>query len=234
MKLRPQRGIGVLPRDPDTYGRSVLGRGLEVWRPAGECRLLIHAGIHGEEPETTVSLSRALRALADPSPHCAVVLAANPDGLARGTRGNANGVDLNRNFPTRDWSPEPVLHRSTLDAPRAVELSPGDRPGSEPETRALVELIEDLDPDAVIALHAPLACVEDPEKGALATWIAERTGLPLVASVGYATPGSLGTWGIEHGLPVVTYELEMAGVDDHVARHVPVLVQLIAGEAPWP
>ena len=102
MNLRPRQMIGTIPWDPDIYGRSQLGNELEFWRPQGTCKLLVFAGIHGEEPETTFALSRALRQLSELSPHCAVVLAANPDGLSRGTRGNARGVDLNRNFPTVD------------------------------------------------------------------------------------------------------------------------------------
>ena len=233
MKLRERKDIGTIARTPDTYGRSVLGVPLEVWRPAGACKLLIHAGIHGEEGETTVALSRALRTLAEPSPHCAVVLAANPDGLARGTRGNARGVDLNRNFPTADWGPDPVMHRSTLDAARDVVLSPGSAPGSEPEVAALVGLIEELGPASVVALHAPLACIDDAKRGQLAAWIAERTGLPLVADVGYPTPGSFGTWGGERGVGVVTYEFEMTDKDALVRAHVPVLVDLLAGVDPW-
>jgi protein MpaA len=233
MKLRPSSDIGTFLRSPDPYGESVLGRPLEVWRPSGECRLLIHAGIHGEEGETTLALSQALRTLADPSPHCAVVVAANPDGLARGTRGNAHGVDLNRNFPTADWRPDPVKHRSTLDAPREVALSPGSGPGSEPETQALIRLIDDLQPRAVVALHAPLACIDDAGEGPLARWIAEATGLPLVGDVGYPTPGSFGTWGGERGLPVVTYEFEMIDKDTLMKTHVPVLTELLAGVDPW-
>lgn len=233
MRLRAPSEIGTLPRGPETYGHSVLGRPLEVWKPAGACKLLIHAGIHGEEGETTVALSRALRALSEPSPHCAVVLAANPDGLVRGTRGNANGVDLNRNFPTRDWSAEPVMHRPTLDAPREVALGTGSGPGSEPETRALIGLIDALAPDAVMALHAPLACIDDAARSPLAGWISERTGLPLVADVGYPTPGSFGTWGGERRLTVVTYEFAMTGIDDVVRDHVPVLTELLTGVAPW-
>lgn len=233
MRLRPQREIGVLRVEPDEYGRSVLGLPLEVWRPAGACKLLIHAGIHGEEGETTVALSRALRNLTERSPHCAVVLAANPDGLVRGTRGNANGVDLNRNFPTSDWAAGDVMHRSTLESPREVVLGTGSGPGSEPETRALIELIEELEPEAVVALHAPLACVDDARQGPLAAWIAERTGLPLVADVGYPTPGSFGTWGGERGLPVVTYEFEMVGKDPIVRGHVPLLTELLQGVEPW-
>lgn len=233
MTLRAPGDIGTLALTPDTYGRSVLGLPLEVWRPAGACKLLIHAGIHGEEGETTVALSRALRNLTEPSPHCAVVLAANPDGLVRGTRGNANGVDLNRNFPTEDWSPDAVFHRSTLDAPREVALSSGSAPGSEPETQALVRLIRELKPTTVVALHAPLACIDDAKQGELAAWIAEKTGLPLVADVGYPTPGSFGTWGGENGVGVVTYEFEMTGTDDIVRDHVPLLTELLLGVEPW-
>jgi protein MpaA len=233
MKLRSRRDIGTLIWDPGHYGRSHLGLPLEVWRPSGSCRFLIHAGIHGEEGETTVALSRALRLLSEPSPHCAVVLAANPDGLIRGTRGNARGVDLNRNFPTRDWRPDPVMHRSTLDDPRDVVLSPGSHPGSEVETTSLIRLVEELEPETVIALHAPLACIDDDRSGPLAQWLAERTGLPLVQDVGYPTPGSFGTWGGEQGIGVVTYEFPLASNDVLVRDHVPVLAELLAGEASW-
>ena len=136
-------------------------------------------------------------------------------------------MELNRNFPTRDWRSDPVLHRSTLDAPRDVALSPGDAPASEPETRALIQLIQDLEPEAVVALHAPLACIDDPNDSDLGRWLAERTGLPLVPDVGYPTPGSFGTWGAERGLPVVTYEFGLTTPDDAVREHVPVLVELL-------
>jgi protein MpaA len=227
MTLRPRQQWGTIPWKPDVYGRTHLGAPLEVWRPSGRCTLLLFAGIHGEEPETTFALSRALRQLAEPSPHCAVVLAANPDGLIRGTRGNAHGVELNRNFPTSDWQPNPVPHRSTLDDPRDVLLSPGATPGSEPETQALIRLIEELKPGAVISIHAPLACIDDANASPLGRWLADRTGLPFVQDVGYPTPGSFGTWGKEHGVPVITYEFAMTNTDAIVREQVPVLVELL-------
>lgn len=227
MKLRSRPEWGTFLWQPETYGRSYLGLPLEIWKPSGACELLIFAGIHGEEPETTYALSRALRQLTQKSPHCAVVLAANPDGLMRGTRGNARGVDLNRNFPTRDWRPGTVTHRSTLEDPSDVLLGTGTSAGSEPETQALIALIGTLKPKAVIAIHAPLACIDDANGSALGARLAQRTGLPFVRDVGYATPGSFGTWGGEQQLPVITYEFALASTEQNMRDHTPVLVELL-------
>lgn len=232
MRLRPRPQWGTIPWPPDTYGRSHLGLPLELWRPRGRCELLVFAAIHGEEPETTYALSRALRQLAGPPERCAVVLAANPDGLLRGTRCNARGVDLNRNFPSRNWRPDPVTCRSTIEDPSDVVLSPGTEAGSEPETRALLALVAELRPDAVVALHAPLACIDDAGSTALGRRLAERTGMPLVTDVGYPTPGSFGSWGMENGVPVVTYEFPLAATEVLMRDHVPVLVELLTGALP--
>jgi protein MpaA len=90
-----------------------------------------------------------------------------------------------------------------------------------------VSLIEELQPNAVIALHAPLACIDEARESPLGTWLAERTGLPLVRGVGYPTPGSFGSWGAEQGIAVVTYEFPLASADELVREHVPVLVELL-------
>jgi protein MpaA len=192
----------------------------------------VFAGIHGEEAETTYALSRALRQLAESPEHCAVVLAANPDGLIRGTRVNARGVDLNRNFPARNWSPAPVTHRSTMEDASDVVGSPGTRAASEPEVQALLALIDELEPLTVVALHAPLACIDDPGETPLGRWLANRTGMPLVRDVGYPTPGSLGSWGKDHGLRIVTYELPLAATEVLMREHVPVLVELLLHAGP--
>lgn len=229
---RPRAQRGILRGAPERFGRSVLGAPLELWpcrRPGAG--ILVVGGVHGEEGEGVTLLSSALRALPEGALRCDVVLALNPDGLARGTRGNANGVDLNRNLPAANWSPDPVCHRQTLEEPRDVVLGPGTHAGSEPETAAFLALVERLAPRLIVSVHAPLACVDDPADTALGQWLAARTELELVADVGYPTPGSLGSWGADQSIPIVTWELEREASEVLVRRHLETTLALLAGEA---
>jgi protein MpaA len=190
------------------YGVSVLGTPLRFVPCAGKCRLLVVAGIHGEESETTFLLSRVLRLFERPFETVAFVLCANPDGMTLGTRANANGVELNRNFPTSNWSGETVYARSILEAPRDTAYSTGTAPGSEPETTSLIRLIGDLSPEVLLSMHAPMACVDAPECTSLVGSLCEAFNLPWRTDIGYPTPGSLGTWCKEQKSPgCITLEL---------------------------
>lgn len=218
MFLSPDsRGIVRLPSLE--YGRSVLGAPLLYYPCKSECKLLVMAGIHGEEPETTFLLSRVLRAFEEPFETIAFVLCANPDGVALGTRGNANGVDLNRNFRTQNFSTEKVGSRSILEAPRDTLLSPGSFAGSEPETQALVALIEKLKPAGVLAMHAPMGCVDAPQKTSLVEGVMDTFNLPWLPDIGYKTPGSFGTWCGERGLECVTLELPRMSLEQLFDRY---------------
>src|SRR5437870_5191789 len=153
-RLVERHDRGVLRHASSVYGTSVDGIPLTVYLPdSSGADLVILASIHGDEDETTVVVSEALRCLPTGELQAAVILCGNPDGLLRGTRGNARGVDLNRNFPTSNWSPEPVCYKSRASDPRDIALSPGGAPASEPETRALLALLEKLEPRAVVSLH---------------------------------------------------------------------------------
>jgi protein MpaA len=226
-QLVERRNRGVIRHASAVYGTSLEGIPLTVYGP--DAPLVILASIHGDEAETTVVVSDALRSVPAGDLRAAVILCGNPDGMVRGTRGNARGVDLNRNFPTSNWRPEPVHHKTRATDARDIELSPGAQPGSEPETRALISLLERLQPRAVVTLHAALACIDDATGSYLARQLAERCALPLETDIGYSTPGSMGTWAGERGLTLVTWELEAASPYDLKDRHVPILIDLMTG-----
>ena len=231
MPLRPLSERGNHEHLSVTYGRSVHDQPLEVWMPKGKARILIMAGQHGEEPETTVVLSRALRSLTHPSVDCAVILNANPDGIKHGTRGNANGVDLNRNFPSSNWSDHHTTYRWDLDTPEErVELSSGSHPASEPETQHLLTLVNDLEPELMIALHAPLACIDDPRLSEQGRILSERSGLELTDDIGYPTPGSFGNWAIEKECHLITFELPRLSIEELSKKFTPLFEEILTGQ----
>jgi murein peptide amidase A len=232
-KETPKRLRGILAHKSERFGTSVLGAPLEVFLPQnGTTNIMVLAGQHGDEPETTSLLSAVLRALNTNDLRCAVVLALNPDGLVRGTRGNGNGVDLNRNFPASNWKPDIVLHSWDENEPKTVELSPGTTAASEPETISLLALMNSLTPEIIVSLHARLACVDDPRETATGLWLSRETGLRLVKDIGYPTPGSLGSWAKESNIDVVTLELPDESIISLRRGIGPVLMRLLAGNCP--
>lgn len=225
-----RRERGVICHVSSRYGTSVEGIPLSVYLPGdGAAEIVVLASIHGDEAETTVVVSEALRCIPRGELRAAVILCGNPDGMLRGTRGNARGVDLNRNFPASNWSADAVFYKTRRDDPRDIALSPGTHAASEPETVALLALIDRLKPRAVVTLHAALACIDDAGASHLGRALAARTGLPLLPAIGYPTPGSMGTWAGERGMDLVTYELEAASLYDLKDHHVPVILDLMTG-----
>jgi protein MpaA len=229
-RLVERRERGVIRHASSVYGASLEGAPLTVYLPdTGTAKIIVLASIHGDEAETTVVVSEALRCVLSGNLQAAVILCGNPDGMLRGTRGNARGVDLNRNFPTSNWSPDPVCYKTRANDARDIALSPGAERASEPETRALLSLLERLNPRAVVSLHAALACIDDAGGSPLGRHLAARCALPLLTEIGYPTPGSMGTWASEQRLTLVTWELEAASLYDLKDRHVPILIDLVTG-----
>lgn len=227
----PRAERGMLRHKASTYGTSELGTVLECFGAQdGPVDLLLLAAMHGDETESTVVLSEALRRVPENALKNPVVLAVNPDGMMRGTRCNARGVDLNRNWPTKNWSPKPVFHRQHGGGEQDIRLGTGDAARSEAETRALLDLVQRLQPAAIISLHTPLGCIDDPQDSELAHWISRQVSLPVVPDVGYSTPGSFGSWCAEQNIPILTWELPAEPVTRLLASHVPVLYRLITGE----
>lgn len=230
LPLVERRDRGVIRHPESVYGNSVDGVPLRIHLPdSSRAEILILASIHGDEAETTVVVSEALRCLPRGELRAAVILCANPDGMLRGTRGNARGVDLNRNFPTSNWQSNPVFYKSRANDARDIALTPGPKAASEPETEALIALIDRLKPRAVVSLHSALACVDDAGASHLGRQLSDRCALPFLTEIGYPTPGSMGTWAGERGLNLVTLELEDASLYTLKDRHVPILIDLMTG-----
>jgi protein MpaA len=222
---------GTIDHNVCIFGKSQLGARLEVFgRSDPPVNTLLLAGQHGTEPEGTLLLSSVLRSIRSENLTCAVVLCLNPDGFARGTRGNAYGVDLNRNFPAANWSPNPVFYHWNDEANKRVAISPGAHPASEPETQALINLITTLKPNHVITLHAPLGCIDDPQASPLAHYLESECALPLVSDIGYATPGSLGSWALEQHLHLITFELPHDTIQNIRRRFGPIFEKIMRDE----
>jgi len=128
-------------------GRSLSARPIEAVRvgdPTGTTVLVV-GSVHGDEPAGIAVAHRLTRS----SPRDIdlwVVPDLNPDGHAAGTRGNAHGVDLNRNFPYR-WRRLGGVYDS------------GPRPLSEPESRIAYRLVLRLRPRVSIWFHQHLNLV---------------------------------------------------------------------------
>lgn len=230
MSIQPRSRRGKLSLPGQAYGRSALGAPLLYFQApdSGPKTGLVIAGTHGDESASVVALSCALRTLGPLPLRHHLILAVNPDGCQLGLRANANGVDLNRNFPAANWRTQETVYRWTSDTPeRDVLLSTGTQAGSEPETEALCRLIARLKPAWVASFHEPLACVEAPEPSSLGKWLSDRLSLPLVSSVGYETPGSFGSWCAEHALPCVTVELPAISADAATRLYLDALVDLL-------
>ncbi|NQT64179.1 MAG: murein tripeptide amidase MpaA [Candidatus Marinimicrobia bacterium] len=212
------------------YGYSEKGSVLEIFEPLSDSpQILIMGSIHGDESLSTILLSDCLRSIQDHELKSSIILAANPDGVLAGTRCNSRGVDLNRNYPTDNWSPDPVYYRNRPGTPQNIALSPGDVAASESETKALIKLIQDIKPKLIVSIHGFLGCIDDPDASPIAKDIVLRSGLELVPDVGYATPGSFGSWCKEQAIPIITYELPSLDITEMKRIHIPILKDLITG-----
>ncbi len=211
---------------PGVIGYSVEERPINFYSfGQGENHYLVIAGIHGGYESNTVALANQLLVYLNSHPEAVpsgdtlyVIPDMNPDGVARGrnadARVNANGVDLNRNFPTPNWVPDWDHSRCWNERP----TTGGVAAGSEPETRAVMKFIFTHHIEALISYHSAALGIFpggepwQPASEKLAAMLQGATGYPYPPlDIGCTYTGTLADWAVENGAG--------AAVDMELANH---------------
>lgn len=205
------------------WKKTALGSPIDLYSSGpleklhGKRPILLMGGIHGDEPEGVRLAEDTLKwlescSLANSRPDAAsnhqptqdltpwiLIPCLNVDGYKKNQRVNGRGVDLNRNYPSRDWSP-------AYDKDRYY---PGPSPASEPEIQAVVELIQVYQPRLIIHCHSWEPCIVGTgERSKLdAERLGQNSGYRVTGEIGYPTPGSLSRYGWhDHQIPVICIE----------------------------
>ena len=121
------------------------GNKIDLFNPSFGAVLVIGV-VHGDEPQGDYLIRKYYELC--PETKLMLVPCLNPDGMESKTRTNFRGVDLNRNFPSKNW----ILSEKN-------EYFGGETPASEPETKFLIELIDKYSPKAILTLHSPYKVV---------------------------------------------------------------------------
>lgn len=170
-------------------------------------KVLVLGVMHGDEAEGGSVARRWMERLVGLTARnqWRIVPVLNPDGWETKTRTNANGVDINRNYPSQDW--DELAHKYWASKKgNDPRRNPGPSAGSEPETQCTIRHIEDFQPDFIVAIHTPYGVLDfDGPK----ITVPKYKAIPWV-SLG-TFPGSLGRYmWKDKNVPVLTVELKNA------------------------
>ena len=200
---------------PAVIGYSLAGRPIEVYSfGEGEREYLIMAGIHGGYEGNTIALANELITHLNANPEVIpksarlyIIRNMNPDGEARSDgvdgRVNNNGVDLNRNFPSENWTAEWDRDGCWIYRPTTGGLYGG----SEPETRTVMGFINTHRITALISYHSaalgvfPGGVPWEESSRRLARALSEETRYPYPPiDTGCEYTGTLADWAVENGV----------------------------------
>ncbi len=202
------------------YGTSVQGRALLAYYFGSTGPTTMYVGaIHGNESSSSGLMQAWINRLeANPSlfsgRRVVVVPTINPDGLVAGTRTNSRGVNLNRNFPTDNWT------KDIDDTDGKHKGGGGKSPLSEPEAKALASLTTSLNPRLLLSFHAVGNLVVGDAGSSSASYAAQYAALTgyrnatgqSSSTFDYAITGAYEDWTYRNiGIPSMVIELGSYG-----------------------
>jgi protein MpaA len=169
-------------------GTSIQGRPLEAIRmgdPKGVTVAVIGV-IHGNEEAGLLITDELVNMQIPKGVNLWVIPSMNPDGTALDRRGNANRVDLNRNFPY-GWA--------RIGQPGYWQYS-GPNRASEPETKAIVSFFREIKPALGLWYHQDLNIISPGVglEGEIRARYGAITGLPMKRITGGTYTGVAATW----------------------------------------
>lgn len=205
-----------------SIGNSVQGRSIIGYSFGnGSTKILYVGGMHGDEKSSVYTLNSFIDDLernysSIPADKTVIVIPnTNPDGFASSSRVNINSVDLNRNFPTYDWTSGVYMPRDVF-----LEFGGGLAPLSEPESAALASYTRSLSPRVALTFHATGRAVFANDAGdskAIADIYAQNSGFTSYSNAdsdtffSYPTTGEYEDW-LRDGLNLPGLLVELAGV----------------------
>lgn len=191
------------------HGTSVKGEKIPAFKSELDAPTYnyVLGAVHGDEVEGAHLAKEIFKWLSETNEvnmPLVFVPVVNVDGYKAGTRVNGNGVDLNRNLPSEQWTPEA----------REEKYFPGKAPLSEPENKFLVELFKKYPPRFILSFHSWYPVINYNGKcKEIADFLASYNKYPIEADfLSHPTPGSLGEFGPqEFKAPVLTFECPVLG-----------------------
>lgn len=185
-------------------GTSVEGAEIKAYKTEKKSSSYIYimAGAHGDEVEGVYvvdQLFKWLKQSEDIDLPLIIVPVQNVDGYRTGSRVNSHEVDLNRNFPSKNWK---------KDSKRGKDYHPGTKALSEPENQFLDKLFNKYPPKLILSFHSWKPMINfNGECKHIADYLAKYNNYEVVGDVGHETPGSLGEYAPEkYNCPVITFE----------------------------
>lgn len=173
---------------------------------------VIVGGVHGDERQSVDFVNELIKKIKkEPLKQVvALVPLLNPDGYKNNTRTNANGIDINRNFPSSDqgWSESRGIYK-------------GGEGLSEPETQVLYKYVKENKPALIVAVHQPLDLIDydGPVKKNVLNNLSKALEIKIKKLGG--GPGSMGgCFGQDLKIPVITLELKKHISEEEIKQKV--------------